>query len=111
MFRHAGMANAVTCHECVIDVGVLRMDVKNTRPEAAHIRHGIDELTHEMTGVPFDAEVLAFALAEEALPHGRLREHVVTHDRQVIRPHWTMFKCDANAFAFGLPGNGLPKLN
>ena len=110
MLSDARMADSIMRHERVIDVGVLRMNMENAGAIGAHVRHRINELAHKMARIPFDAEVFTFALVEEPVPHRRLREHVVAHNRQVIRAHRTMFKGDANAFAIGMLRNRFPEL-
>src|ERR1051326_8969618 len=110
MLGDARVADAVGFEQLAIDESVLGMNMENARPEFLNVDDRINELAKEMAGVPFDANVFAFGLIEEALPHGGLREHVVTHDRKMIRPHWAMFESDAHGFVGGHFGDRLPKL-
>src|SRR4051794_6126968 len=94
MLSHAGMANAIALEQLAVDEGVFGVYVKDARAELVNVRDRIDELTDEMAGIPFQAEVLALGFVEHPLPNRRLPEHVVVHDRQVIRPLRTMFEGD-----------------
>src|SRR5437773_5526387 len=71
--------------------------MKNARAELVDIGDGIDELADQMAGIPFQSKVLVFGLAEEPLPDGGLAEHVVVHDRQMIRPLRTLLESDSNS--------------
>src|ERR1035441_911330 len=77
MFRHAGMAKAVSLEQGPVDLCVLGVNVKNPRAKFMDVRHRINELAHQMAGVPLDAKILAFALVEKTFPHGGLPEDVV----------------------------------
>jgi len=59
MFRHARMADAVGFEKGPVDIGVLGVNVKNSRTKFVNVGNGVDELAHEMAGVPFDANILA----------------------------------------------------
>src|SRR5437870_809441 len=96
MFGYAWMANPVGFQEVAIDVGVFGVDVKNARAEFVDVVDGIDKLTDQVAGIPFDSNVLNLRIIEKALPHGGLTEHVVMHDGQVVRALWAMFEGEAH---------------
>src|SRR5437762_593754 len=84
MLGNSRMTDAIKLQQLPIDESVLRMDVENAIAELVDIHYRIDELTKQMAGVPLDADILAFRLVEEPLPHRWLREHVIAHNRQMI---------------------------
>jgi hypothetical protein len=79
------------------------------RAELVDVRHRIDQLTHEVAGVPFQPEVLAVGGVEELFPQARLPEHVVVHDRQMIRALRAMLECNPDAVIGGEFRQRLPK--
>src|SRR6478736_3848487 len=81
------VANTVNTHERPINVGVLRVYMKNAGAKLVDILNGIDQLAHQVTAIPFDPDIFAFTRVEDALPHGRLPEHIIGHDWQVIGRH------------------------
>src|SRR5439155_26764304 len=68
MLRHARMTNPVSLQQLPVDVGVLRVHVKNPWSERAEVRDRINELADQMTGVPFNADVLTLRRIEKPLP-------------------------------------------
>src|SRR6266850_4999224 len=64
-----------------------------------------------MTGVPLDADILDFGFVEKSFPNRGLPEHVVVHDRQVIRTLRTMLEREANPVLGGKSGNRVPERN
>src|ERR1051326_7719314 len=103
------MTDAVHFEQPVVAEGVLRVDVKESRAELMDVRHGINELAHQVAGVPLDADVLAVHSVEESLPQRRLAEQVVVHDRQVILSLRAMLERDAHAVVRGVLRDGLPE--
>jgi amidase len=57
---------------------------------------------------PFDAEIPARRRVKQPLPHRRLAEHVVAHDRQMIGALRTMFEGDANTVIGGEENDSRP---
>jgi len=106
---HAGMARAVGFEQGSIDKGVLGVDMKNARAEGANVCDGIDELADEVGGVPFQAEIVAFSLVEEALPDCGLAHGVVVHEGEMPAALGTVFEGDADVAIGGVAGQRLPK--
>jgi len=69
-----------------VDEGVLGVDVEYPGAKLVNVRDRVNELAEQMAGIPFQAEIGAFRFVEQALPHGRLGEHVEAHDGQVNGP-------------------------
>src|SRR5206468_4160178 len=111
MLCHPGVADAILREQRAIDEGVLRVHVKNPRAELLNVRDGIDELTHEVAGVPLDTDVFTARSIEEPLPHGRLAEHVIIHDRQVIGTLRAMLEAYPQAAVRGGFGQRFPERN
>src|SRR3989449_309443 len=84
--------------------------MKNSSTELVDVCDRIDELADQMARVPLDAEVLAPCGVEEPFPHRRLAEHVVVHERQMIRALRAMLEGDAHALVRGERCQRLPKL-
>ena len=110
MLRNSRMANAISFEELTIDERVFCVNMENPGAEFVNVQDGIDELAKQMARVPFNPEVFTFAFVEETFPHRRLREHVVAHDREVVRAHGTMFERNPDAFVDGGFGDRFPKL-
>src|SRR2546426_2083410 len=85
------------------------MDVKDARAELVDIRHRIDELADQMARIPLQAKVLAFGFIENPFPDGGLAEHVVVHDRQMIRALRAMLESDPHPALGGELRQRLPK--
>src|SRR6266566_2510265 len=111
MLSHAGMTETIRFQQLPIDESIFGVDVKDSRTELVDVGHGINELTHQMAGIPLDAEVLIFCGVEETFPHGGLREHVITHNRQVIGSHRAVFESDTDALVGRGSGERFPEFN
>src|SRR5438874_13310059 len=96
MLRHTRMADAISFEQAAIDKCVLGVDVKNPRAEFVDVLDRINELADEMAGVPFDAQIVRAAVVKEFFPDGGLPQHIVMHDREVIRALRTMLEGDAH---------------
>src|SRR5439155_13116982 len=109
MFGDARITNAILLQQRAIDESVLGMDVKDARAELVDVRHRIDELADQMARIPLQAEVLAFGFIENPFPDVGLAEHVVMHDRQMIRALRAMLESDPHPALGGELRQRLPK--
>src|SRR5208282_3781080 len=101
MLRHAGMTDAIHLQQMTVDIRVLRMNMENARAKLMDIGDRINELADQMTCVPLNAQVLVFRFVEQPFPHRWLREHVESHDRQMITRHRTMLESNAHSLVRG----------
>ncbi len=109
MLSNARLTNPVPMEQGPVDVSVLRMEVEDAAAEPIDRSDRIDELANQMTGIKFQADVMHFGRVKKPLPHGRLREHVVAHDRQVERGLRAVFESDATSLFSGKPRDRFPK--
>ena len=88
---------------------ILGVNMKNATAEFLDRRNQIDKLANQMTRVEFQADILQFRGRKETFPHRRLRQHVVAHDRQMVRSLRAMFEGDAPPFILRELCDRLPK--
>src|SRR6266576_6567979 len=110
MLGYSRMANAINLKQAAIDEGVFGMDVEDLGAEFVNILDRVNKLANEMAGIPLDTEIRALGFVEEPFPHRWLSQHVVAHNRQMIRRHRAMLECDSHSFVGGDSGNRFPKL-
>ena len=96
VLRHARMTGAVGFQQRPVNEGVLGVNVKDARAETLEVRDRINKLANQMARVPFQAKVGARSGVEQALPHGRLAQDVVMHQRQMPGPLRTVLEGDAD---------------